>query len=84
MKVLMIDDEPVFYKMAASVLTNRGYELEDFYEVQLIQHRLKFHRLCKAIAHVRFFYQEYRPMMNGHRWEFFRQSQRCLLSSESA
>lgn len=28
MKVLMIDDEPVFYKMAASVLTNRGYELE--------------------------------------------------------
>lgn len=24
----MIDDEPVFYKMTASVLTNRGYELE--------------------------------------------------------
>ncbi|HEY3372515.1 MAG TPA: response regulator [Prolixibacteraceae bacterium] len=24
----MIDDEPVFYKMAASVLTSRGYELE--------------------------------------------------------
>jgi pilus assembly protein CpaE len=28
MRVLMIDDEPVFYKMAASVLTNKGYELE--------------------------------------------------------
>lgn len=28
MRVLMIDDEPVFFKMAASVLQNRGYELE--------------------------------------------------------
>ncbi len=28
MRVLMIDDEPVFFKMAASVLKNRGYELE--------------------------------------------------------
>ena len=28
MRVLMIDDEPVFFKMAASVLRNRGYELE--------------------------------------------------------
>lgn len=28
MRVLMIDDEPVFFKMAASVLTSRGYELE--------------------------------------------------------
>ena len=28
MRVLMIDDEPVFFKLAASVLKNRGYELE--------------------------------------------------------
>ena len=28
MRILMIDDEPVFFKMAASVLQNRGYELE--------------------------------------------------------
>lgn len=28
MRVLMIDDEPVFYKLAANVLKNRGYELE--------------------------------------------------------
>lgn len=28
MRVLMIDDEPVFYKLAASTLKNRGYELE--------------------------------------------------------
>ena len=28
MRVLMIDDEPVFYKMTAGVLLNRGYELE--------------------------------------------------------
>jgi len=28
MRVLMIDDEPVFYKMALSVLKTRGYEVE--------------------------------------------------------
>ncbi len=28
MRVLMIDDEAVFYKMASSILKNRGYELE--------------------------------------------------------
>ena len=28
MRVLMIDDEPVFFKMAASVLKNKGYGFE--------------------------------------------------------